>query len=311
MEQHWRYLIARYGALPVVWCAAGEGTMPFYGSPRAKEEAAFQKEGWTEVIRSIRSADPFHRMITIHPSRSARETVTDPSVLDFDMHQTGHASEDSIGSMARQMREAYEARPVMPVIAGESSYEGLDLREFGGGVLSSDASRQMLWTGLMQNGAAGGTYGANGIWQLNRRDAPYGPSPHGRSWGSVPWDEAMKRAGSAQAGFAKDFFARYPWHRLEPKPHTVVWSNAQPAQSEIRPCALGIGTQLRIIYVPRPRPITVEQLAAHADYTASLFDPVLGGQMSLGRATTDQAGSWHGTPPSHKHDWVLVLEKSE
>ena len=24
VEQHWRYLVARYGAYPVVWCAAGE-----------------------------------------------------------------------------------------------------------------------------------------------------------------------------------------------------------------------------------------------------------------------------------------------
>ena len=62
----------------------------------------------------------------------------------------------------------------MPVIAGESSYDGLDLRQWGGGVLSSDASRQMFWVGLMHNGEAGGTYGANGIWQVNRRDAPTG-----------------------------------------------------------------------------------------------------------------------------------------
>ena len=29
-KQHWRYLIARYGALPVVWCAAGEANLPWY-----------------------------------------------------------------------------------------------------------------------------------------------------------------------------------------------------------------------------------------------------------------------------------------
>src|SRR5208337_1008056 len=113
MKQHWRYLVARYAALPVVWCAAGEGTMPFYGSKRAGEEAAFQKQGWTEVIRSIRSTDPFGRMITIHPSHSARETVTEPALLDFDMHQTGHQSEDGIGQMGRQIRAAYETQPAM------------------------------------------------------------------------------------------------------------------------------------------------------------------------------------------------------
>ena len=192
--------------------------MPFYGSKRPGEEAEFQKQGWSEVIRYIRTTDPFHRMITIHPSRSARETVTDPAILDFDMHQTGHAPESAIGGMARQMSAAYAAKPTMPVIAGESSYDGLDLREFGGGVLSSDASRQMFWVGLMQNGAAGGTYGANGIWQVNRREQPYGPSPHGHSWGSIPWDVAMKRPGSTQVGLAKKFFARYPWFKLQPRP---------------------------------------------------------------------------------------------
>ena len=30
LEQHWRYLIARYGAMPVVWCGAGEANLPWY-----------------------------------------------------------------------------------------------------------------------------------------------------------------------------------------------------------------------------------------------------------------------------------------
>ena len=30
LMQHWRNLVARYGAYPVVWCLAGEGTMPYY-----------------------------------------------------------------------------------------------------------------------------------------------------------------------------------------------------------------------------------------------------------------------------------------
>jgi hypothetical protein len=309
MKQHWRYLIARYGSLPVVWCAAGEGTMPFYGSQRAKEESAFQKQGWTEVIRSIRATDPFHRMITIHPSRSARDTVTDPAVLDFDMLQTGHRPEDAIGRMAQQMQAAYQAQPVMPVIAGESSYDGLDLRAWGAGVLSGNASRQMFWVGLIENGAAGGTYGANGIWQVNRRDSPYGPSPHGRSWGSTPWDEAMNRPSSTQVGMAKRFFARYRWQRLAPSPETVQWADKQLPKSDIRPLALGAGVDLRIVYVPRPRPVVVRQLAPTADYAVSLFDPTTAGQSSLGKIRTNAEGAWQSLAPEPKQDWVLVLER--
>ena len=48
----------------------------------------------------------------------------------------------------------------MPVLVGEVCYEGI-----------LEASRQeverfMFWTSIL-NGAAGHTYGANGIWQVN------------------------------------------------------------------------------------------------------------------------------------------------
>jgi len=161
----------------------------------------------------------------------------------------------------------------------------------------------------MHNGAAGGTYGANGIWQLNRRNAPYGPSPHGRSWGSIPWDESMKRAGSTQVGLAKQFFARYPWYHLEPKPDTAAWADHAPTTDDIRPWALGIETKLRIVYIPRPRPILVEQLAPQTDYTVELFDPVAGGHSSLGKIRADEKGTWQGPSPAWKHDWVVVLQQ--
>ena len=311
MKEHWRYVIARTRHCPWSGAAAGEGTMPFYGSPHAREDAALQKEGWSQVIRYIRATDPFHHMITIHPSRSARETVTDPAILNFDMHQTGHSAESDIGRMAQQMSAAYTAQPAMPVIAGESSYDGLDLREFGGGVLSSDASRQMFWAGLMQNGAAGGTYGANGIWQVNRREQPYGPSPHGRSWGSIPWDEAMKRAGSAQVGLAKQFFARYPWFHLEPRPAAAAWADNVPVKDGIVPWALGTEAKLLIVYVPRPRPVVVAKLPPQTHYAATLFDPVAGGYTNLGKIKTAANGSWTCPAPALKHDWVLVLEKQK
>ena len=73
----------------------------------------------------------------------------------------------------------------MPVLVGEVCYEGI-----------LEASRQeiqrfMFWTCIL-NGAGGHTYGANGIWQVNTRERPFGPSPHGRSWGDVPWDVAAR-----------------------------------------------------------------------------------------------------------------------
>src|SRR5581483_8513710 len=176
IRQHWRYLVARWGALPVFWCLAGEGSMPYYLSKTRDQDAAMQKHGWTELGRYVRSIDPYHRLITIHPSTAARATVDDPSVLDFDMLQTGHSDRKSIPNTIRLVTQSYAQTPVMPVLVGEVNYEGI-----------MEASRQevqrfMFWS-CMLSGAAGHTYGANGIWQVNRAEKPFGPSPHGRSWG--------------------------------------------------------------------------------------------------------------------------------
>jgi hypothetical protein len=167
----------------------------------------------------------------------------------------------------------------------------------------------MFWVCLMENGAAGGTYGANGIWQVNRRDAAYGPSPHGRSWGSQPWDEAMARPGSAQVGLAKRFFAKYPWQHFEPRPQAAAWADEQPGKDEIKPSAVGTGTERCIIYVPRPRPIVVKDLAPGGEYAAGEFDPVSGEYSQAGTIKADANGTWRRPPPGHKHDWVVILEK--
>ena len=39
MKLHWRNLVARWGAYPVVWCLAGEGAMPYYGRRQGRSPA--------------------------------------------------------------------------------------------------------------------------------------------------------------------------------------------------------------------------------------------------------------------------------
>jgi len=56
-------------AYPVVWCLAGEGTMPYYLSKDKEGDRVLQKRGWTEVGAYVRSIDPYHHPVTIHPPR--------------------------------------------------------------------------------------------------------------------------------------------------------------------------------------------------------------------------------------------------
>ena len=114
MKQHWRYLIARWGAYPSIWCLAGEGTMPFYLSKTRERDAETQKHGWTEIARYVKATDSLRRPVTIHPSHSARECVDDASVVDIDMLQTGHDDRRSIPNTIDSVTGSLRSSPKMP-----------------------------------------------------------------------------------------------------------------------------------------------------------------------------------------------------
>jgi len=225
MKAHWRYLIARYGALPVVWCVAGEANLPWYLAPRFPYDDREQVKGWTEVMRHVRATDPFHRLVTIHPTAiqfyTARHATDDPALLDFDMLQTPHGGREAVPVVLKAVRDSRAALPVMPVIDGEASYEML------GDSLPTKWTRRMFWLCLL-NGTAGHTYGANGIWQNNRPGDPHGKSPHGGTYGQISWHDAMQLPGSGQLGFAKKLFERYAWQRFEPHPEWAACTAAPP-----------------------------------------------------------------------------------
>ncbi|HZM02184.1 MAG TPA: DUF4038 domain-containing protein, partial [Candidatus Saccharimonadales bacterium] len=215
MEAHWRYLIARYGALPVAWCAAGEANLPWYLAKGFPYDDRNQVHDWTEVMRYIRATDPWHRPLTLHPTGinelSSRHATDDSALLDFDMLQTPHGKQEAVAPTVNTVRHSYAAKPTLPVIDGEASYEMLNNN------IPAEWSRRMFWLCLM-NGAAGHTYGANGIWQCNRPGQPHGASPHGGNYGTIPWNEAMHLPGSEQIGFGKRFFEQFAWQDFRPHP---------------------------------------------------------------------------------------------
>jgi Protein of unknown function (DUF4038)/Domain of unknown function (DUF5060) len=307
MKKHVRYVMARYGALPVVWCMAGEVNLPYYlakGFPRGGEK---QTADWEGVIKYARGINGFDRLITVHPTGieplSGRLLFHDQTLLDFDMLQTGHGKREVLRPTIRTLRNSYAARPVMPVVNGEVSYEALL------GTIPAEIPRLMFWTSML-SGAAGHTYGANGIWQLNRRDQPYGKSPHGGTYGPIPWDEAMRLPGSGQLGLAKAFLMRFPWQQFEPHPEWAAWASETRAGDEFEvPYTAGIAKKVRITYAPSPRPVKCLKLDPKRSYTARTFDPVSGGRMDLGTVHPDATGSVSVPPPQGtKTDWVLMLE---
>jgi len=152
VKQHWRNLVARYGAYPVVWCLAGEFQhVPYsvvYRGDREEREKyrKIQTEGWTELARYLREIDPYHNLITAHPATKeggGRAVMADLNVLDVDMVQTGHlTSHQALCSRFETIRKAIETEPRIPVVEGEPCYEGIK------GVGYEDIQRFFFWTNM-------------------------------------------------------------------------------------------------------------------------------------------------------------------
>ncbi|MCE9547742.1 MAG: DUF4038 domain-containing protein [Planctomycetia bacterium] len=317
-NRHWRYLIARYGAYPVIWIVGGEAG----GQP------------WTDVARYVRKTDPFHRLATVHPYQSARRSLTDESVIDFDMLQTGHndwgtawgnapgAELSLMASTVSKVTAAYSKTPPMPVLVGEVGYEGHMMGN------RQETQRFTFWASML-NGAAGHTYGAGGIWQMNS------DTVRGAEYEFTPWSEAMNLPGSGQLGLAKKILQEYPWWRFEPHPEWVdphgttllephdKWYDEQKEWKTRGgrfdlPFAAGIPGEVRIVYIPGNhfynwKPPAVKGLEPDASYHAFYLDPVSGKRFALGnliRPAMQQELSTVEPPTGSKAERPLVLNEN-
>jgi hypothetical protein len=308
LKKHWRYLVARYAGYPVVWCTAGEALMDFYvNQPGASDdpEARKQKrqEEWSTLIRHIRELDSYHRPITIHPTQFGREQLSDPKLIDFEMLQTGHSGECTLGPTIDMLTTSLSRDPKMPVLVSEVNYEGICETN------REEIQRFLFWTCLL-SGAMGHTYGANGLWQLNTPEKPYGPSPHGTSWGNLPWDQAAQLPGSKQIGLAKKCLEKYPWWQIETHPE---WISHPQSEGKRTQCYIaGIPRRLRIVFIPSlcswiawQGALKILNLEEDVTYCCTYFDPKTGDVYGQGTVTDRE---YTIPKPPIFQDWVIILE---
>jgi len=317
MMLHWRYVMARWGALPVIWTTSGEQMMPWYLSNQKDIDRTWLKQEWTKVIRYMHEINGFNRMITVHPQKSGRTCVDDPTLLDFEMQQTNHRSPTV--KQAEQATEGWLTQPVMPVISGESRYEALEIIPK---VTTADA-RQAFWAHLLNSGCAGHTYGANGIWQVNRFNDPFGESPKGHNWGTTPWNQAMKLPGSSQLAHAKAMLLTLPWHLLNPTPKksTNQWKRYLQLVSFMywrqQPIAAAeaLNNELAIYYLANLKPTLINIERISKPVHAYWFDPTDGIITPVTETNFSDCSQYPFKPPSknaaNEKDWVLIIKKGE
>ena len=285
-KRHWRYLIARYGAYPVVWVLAGEASDP--------------QGPWAELGQYVRSVDPYHRLLTYHAQGHPRHALRENAVFDFDMIAIGHEGLKTAAQTREMLQSCLTQRPAKPVLCGEGCYEGHMQTNF------QDVQRHLFWS-LMLSGAAGHTYGAAGVWQASVEGDP-GITP---VYDFTTWQEGMHYPGSGQLGRGKKLLEEYPWYRFEA--HTD-W--VEPG------CyAAGIPGEVRFIFVPQRNIYNwtgpkVQNLEPDVDWHAYYFDPATGRRFDRGEMKARKGDQRPSQPLEFRQevpspqDWILVLERS-
>ena len=294
LKRHWRYLVARYSAYPVFWILAGE----------IPDKTKWGQGPWAEVAKYLRGIDPYHRLLTCHTGHGRRGAEGDVNVIDYDMVGGNHDERAAVDAKTLAvLTAAYAKDPPMPVLVGETCYEGHMQQGFG------DVQRRIFWMNML-SGAAGHTYGAAGIWHAGVKGNPgHSGAWAGQAYDWTTWKEGMKYPGATQLGAGKKLLEKYPWSKFEPHPE---WAPG---------ClAAGIPGEVRFVYLPRRNIYNwsgpeVKDLAPNVNWHVYYFDPATGRTFDQGviKATakdkTAPAVTFKKNVPSPQ-DWVLVFERA-
>ncbi len=285
-----RYLVARYGAYPVVWITCQEMTSPQQN----------RMESWQEVAREIALADGYG-----HP-HSAHQWVLDVDVRplgpepwhDWFALQGGHRG-SGLTPQARY-KGYYVFQPTRPIMETEAMYELVDC----GGVNSTDDARMSAWKAMLC-GSAGYTYGAAGIWALkwDAKDPAWNTYNHEID----SWHAGMALPGASQMTVLKKFFAAIDWTALAPRFNDPAWAQWRDAERSVLATD---GNRLYLAYFyGESSNGTLKQLDPSAVYRARWFDPRKGeyaaNPVDIPAGKTEWAVPEKPTPK----DWVLSMEK--
>jgi hypothetical protein len=259
--EHWRYLVARYAAYPVVWCLAGEVESPIPFAPMDGEpghsaetreliaagpagwldRGRAQAEVWQDAARLVGELDPFHRVRTVHPcpglAWSSSGAFDDRGTFELDMLQTGHSGLSCVPDTLTHVHASL-AQGDKPVLNGECSYEGI------GGSSWADVQRFLFWSHML-SGTAGHTYGTMPISSFSSREDHYVPPSRAHS---ADWEDAIGWDGAVHVGVGRRILERYRWWELTPAPGALE-PHAGP-DDWFRPYAATHADGTVVVYLP-------------------------------------------------------------
>jgi hypothetical protein len=189
-----RYLVARYGAQPVIYLVGGDGSG--YEAPVAA--------GGVEVDTWDAYGHPTGIHYRPHADNRAHQAAP---WLDFQWCQTGHSGEH----MPERVADMWRNTPVKAVANGEPTYEHGGQTGRGAGWWQGHEA----WCNLCAGGTMGVIYGAGSLWQWAHRADEPGQADFFLAPGAS-WRDALAFEGANYVGLLARMLQGLPLTDMQP-----------------------------------------------------------------------------------------------
>lgn len=312
-----RYIIARYGAYPIIWTLAGE--VGGYSAEMRRHCIEF----WRKIAKIIEANDCYGHLQTAHYTneRPFADYYQNEDWFDFTLNQAGHGDYPIDVRPFKHHRTNY---PSKPFIESESMYENvLTLEANGRRHATPFMVRRVAYTAI-QAGACGYTYGAQGMWHLQwEAPAPNAPS---LGFGAFdPWFVAIDFPGANQMTILKEFYESVQWHKLKPLSRHyilqggangyVITLNEDDLQSLFMPCCTADEDMQTIVaYYSESKTFRTRtgfKSLTCAVYTAFWFNPENGEKTIIDEHIVPDNGVWIAPYKPMDGDAILVVQEKK
>ncbi len=302
-----KFLGTRYRDKAVIWILGGDW---FY-------------TGYEDVYRSMAAGltegeNGILHLMTFH--QKPRAPLVQAPWLSFQMIQTSHTIWNRSYDL---IAKDWDSVPRRPVVMGEGGYEGIadHTMEVVHTIIAADV-RRIAYCAIFA-GAAGYTYGAQGVWNHNGPNSPYRaratqtPAAVGR-WGTSPsWEQGLQLPGGTQMKYLRALLESRPMLQRVPD-QWLIAEDQLSTDSRIQ-ATRAVDGSYAFIYMASGTKVRV-QLIDHGDafpffnklsgdtIRAYWYDPRSGTSQMIGEFKKEAYRDF--TPPTTGpgNDWVLVLD---
>ena len=243
------------------------------------------------------------------PATSTGEFYHDQAWLDFNMIQSGHR----VGNKNyERIWEDYQRQPVKPTLDSEPCYEAHPVKHnYDNGMFTAWHLRRRAYWSLLA-GACGFTYGANGIWQMDKPGSIQKES-HYRDY----WYNALDYEGAQDMTHVRALMESRPFINPERIPdQRILISEAGTVDDRVQ-CARAADNSYWMLYITNGRDVRIDLSKVSGEKCKAWWYNPRDGKLydeNQRRTTThfdtfSTEGARTFDPPGEtENDWLLILD---